>query len=103
MAYSSGDEVGWNTSQGRAHGRVQEKRTSEFRFDGQAFTPDRRRPVLHRRVGEDRRAGRAQGVGAEEVLVSLGNIQPPRLLGPEVGTSAAGRTRPGRPSDIHRS
>ena len=39
MAYRSGDEVSWNTSQGRAHGTVREKRTSEFRFDGQGFTP----------------------------------------------------------------
>jgi hypothetical protein len=39
MAYSAGDEVSWNTSQGSTHGTVREKRTSEFRFDGQKFSP----------------------------------------------------------------
>ena len=39
MAYSKGDEVSWNTSQGQTHGTVKEKRTSDFQFDGQHFRP----------------------------------------------------------------
>ena len=39
MAYSSGDEVTWNTSQGPTHGTVKEKRTSDFEFEGQTFRP----------------------------------------------------------------
>ena len=39
MAYSKGDGVSWNTSQGKTHGTVQEKRTSDFQFDGQSFKP----------------------------------------------------------------
>ena len=40
MAYRSGDEVSWNTSQGTTHGTVKEKRTSDFDFDGQPFRPE---------------------------------------------------------------
>ncbi len=39
MAYSAGDEVSWNTSQGTTQGTVKEKRTSDFQFDGQTFRP----------------------------------------------------------------
>lgn len=39
MAYSTGDAVTWNTSQGRTHGRVTQKRTSDFQHDGQTFKP----------------------------------------------------------------
>lgn len=39
MAFSRGDEVTWNTSQGQTHGRVREKKTSDFVFKGQKFTP----------------------------------------------------------------
>lgn len=39
MAYSKGDAVSWNTSQGTTHGTVQEKRTSDFQFEGQQFRP----------------------------------------------------------------
>ena len=37
MAISKGDEVSWNTSQGRTHGKTVEKRTKEFTFEGQTF------------------------------------------------------------------
>ncbi|MGL4174581.1 MAG: DUF2945 domain-containing protein [Dermatophilaceae bacterium] len=37
MTYRSGDKVSWNTSQGTTHGKVVEKRTTEFQFDGQKF------------------------------------------------------------------
>ncbi|MBT1544248.1 DUF2945 domain-containing protein [Curtobacterium aurantiacum] len=39
MALSKGDEVHWNTSQGKTTGRLVRKRTSDFEFDGQHFTP----------------------------------------------------------------
>ena len=39
MALSKGDEVHWNTSQGRTTGTLVRKRTSDFVFDGQHFTP----------------------------------------------------------------
>jgi len=37
MAFSKGDEVTWNTSQGETHGSVVEKKTKEFQHDGQTF------------------------------------------------------------------
>ena len=37
MAISKGAKVSWNTSQGRTHGTVVERRTSDFTFDGQEF------------------------------------------------------------------
>ena len=33
-----GDRVSWNTSQGRTHGTVVERRTADFQHDGQKFT-----------------------------------------------------------------
>ncbi len=39
MAFAKGDGVSWNTSQGRTHGTVVEKRTSDFTFEGQQFRP----------------------------------------------------------------
>ncbi len=39
MSYRKGDRVAWNTSQGETHGTVQEKRTSDFQFEGQQFRP----------------------------------------------------------------
>ena len=35
--FEVGDEVRWNTSQGETHGRVVERRTSDFRFEHQQF------------------------------------------------------------------
>ncbi|MHA3702290.1 DUF2945 domain-containing protein [Jatrophihabitans sp. YIM 134969] len=34
---SKGDEVTWNTSQGKTHGKVVEVKHAEFTFDGQKF------------------------------------------------------------------
>ncbi len=39
MAYRKGSKVAWNTSQGETHGTVQDKRTSDFTFEGQQFRP----------------------------------------------------------------
>ena len=35
---STGDRVSWNTSQGRTQGKIVEKKTKDFQFDGQKFT-----------------------------------------------------------------
>lgn len=37
MAFSKGDKITWNTSQGETHGEVVEKRVNDFEFDGQKF------------------------------------------------------------------
>jgi len=37
MGFRKGDEVSWNTSQGKTHGTVQERRVRDFTFDGQQF------------------------------------------------------------------
>jgi hypothetical protein len=34
-----GDEVQWNTSQGKTTGKLVEKKTEDFEFDGQKFKP----------------------------------------------------------------
>lgn len=39
MANHTGDEVSWNTSQGRTHGTVKDQRSNDFTFDGQQFRP----------------------------------------------------------------
>jgi hypothetical protein len=41
-----GDRVSWNTSQGRTHGRVVERKTSDFEFDGQKFTASKDEPAF---------------------------------------------------------
>ncbi len=45
MSYRKGDNVSWNTSQGKTHGTVQEKRTKDFQFEGQKFTASDDEPV----------------------------------------------------------
>jgi hypothetical protein len=37
MAFTKGDKVSWNTSQGSTEGVVEEKRTTEFQFKKQQF------------------------------------------------------------------
>ena len=39
MAISKGDQVSWNTSQGKTTGNAKEKKTEEFTFKGQTFKP----------------------------------------------------------------
>jgi hypothetical protein len=39
MALSTGDDVHWNTSQGKTTGRLVQKRVTDFEFDGQTFKP----------------------------------------------------------------
>ena len=39
MAFSKGDKVHWNTSQGQTTGTTVEKKTNDFTLDGQKFKP----------------------------------------------------------------
>lgn len=45
MVLSIGDNVSWNTSQGKTHGVVREKRTKDFQFDKQKFTASEDEPM----------------------------------------------------------
>lgn len=42
---SKGDRVSWNTPQGRTHGTIVERRTSDFDFEGQHFTASSDEPA----------------------------------------------------------
>jgi plastocyanin len=41
-----GDRVSWGTSQGRTHGVVKERKTSDFEFDDQKFTASSDEPAF---------------------------------------------------------
>ena len=43
--FTKGDQVSWNTSQGPTHGTIQEKRVTDFEFDGQHFTASTEEPA----------------------------------------------------------
>jgi Hypervirulence associated proteins TUDOR domain len=43
--FSDGDRVSWNTSQGRTQGKIIEKKTKDFQFDGQKFTASTDEPA----------------------------------------------------------
>ncbi|NYF12287.1 hypothetical protein HDC34_000581 [Pseudoclavibacter sp. JAI123] len=43
--FSNGDRVSWNTSQGRTQGKIIEKKTTDFQFDGQKFTASTDEPA----------------------------------------------------------
>lgn len=45
MSFSKGDQVTWNTPQGKTDGKVVEKRTSDFQFEGQKFTASQDEPA----------------------------------------------------------
>ena len=53
--YSKGDAVEWNTSQGTTHGKVVEKKTKDFEFDGQHFTASSDEPAY---VVESEKSGK---------------------------------------------
>lgn len=44
-ALKKGDRVSWNTSQGRTHGTIVERKTKDFTFDGQDFTASNDEPA----------------------------------------------------------
>ncbi|MDT3331099.1 MULTISPECIES: DUF2945 domain-containing protein [Microbacterium] len=41
-----GDRVSWNTSQGRTQGKITERKTRDFTFDGQDFTASTDEPAF---------------------------------------------------------
>jgi hypothetical protein len=43
---SVGDRVSWSTSQGRTRGKVVDRRTKDFQFDGQQFTASADEPAF---------------------------------------------------------
>lgn len=45
-ALKKGDRVSWNTSQGRTHGTIVERKTKDFTFDGQDFTASSDEPAF---------------------------------------------------------
>jgi hypothetical protein len=55
MTFSKGDKVSWGTSQGKTHGVVEEKRTSDFQFKKQQFRASDEEPyyiVKSEKTGE---------------------------------------------------
>ena len=46
MAITKGSKVSWNTPQGRTHGTVVERHTTDFTFDGQKFTATTDEPAF---------------------------------------------------------
>ena len=44
-ALKKGDRVSWNTSQGRTHGTIVERKTKDFTLDGQDFTASSDEPA----------------------------------------------------------
>jgi hypothetical protein len=44
MAFSKGDEVTWNTSQGTTEGKIVDKHEKEFTFDDQKFNASKDEP-----------------------------------------------------------
>ena len=44
--FSKGDRVSWNTSQGKTTGKVVERRTKDFQFEGQHFTASEDEPMF---------------------------------------------------------
>jgi len=52
-----GDSVSWNTSQGPTHGKIVERRTKDFRLDGQQFKASGDQPKFI--VASDKTGARA--------------------------------------------
>lgn len=52
---SVGDRVTWNTSQGETSGKVVEKKTKDFQFDGQHFRASEDEPAF---VVESEKSGK---------------------------------------------
>jgi len=44
-SFGKGDKVTWNTSQGETEGKIVEKKTKDFQFDGQHFTASSDEPA----------------------------------------------------------
>ncbi|MFC0678460.1 DUF2945 domain-containing protein [Lysobacter korlensis] len=52
---SVGDTVTWNTSQGQTRGKVLERKTKDFQFEGQHFTASEDEPAF---VVESEKSGK---------------------------------------------
>ena len=65
---SKGDRVSWNTSQGRTHGTVVERKTNDFTFDDQHFTASSDEPAF---IVESEKTG-AQAAHKGSALKKLG-------------------------------
>lgn len=46
MALHNGDKVAWNTPQGETTGKVVERRTQDFRLEGQQFRASEEEPMF---------------------------------------------------------
>lgn len=62
-----GDRVSWNTSQGRTHGTIVQRRTADFEFAGQHFTASSDEPAF---IVESEKTG-AQAAHRGEALRTL--------------------------------
>ena len=62
MALKVGSKVSWNTSQGPTHGKIVERRTADFTFDGQKFTASPGDPKFI--VESDKTGARAAHAGS---------------------------------------
>jgi surface antigen len=62
MAIRIGSNVSWNTSQGKTHGKVVERKTSDFTFDGQHFRASDDEPKFI--VESDKTGARAAHAGS---------------------------------------
>jgi Hypervirulence associated proteins TUDOR domain len=62
MSIRVGSKVSWNTSQGKTHGKVVDKRTKDFTFDGQHFTASDDDPTFI--VESDRSGKKAAHAGS---------------------------------------
>lgn len=62
MSLKVGSKVSWNTSQGQTHGKVVERRTEDFTFDGQKFTASHDDPTFI--VESDKTGARAAHHGS---------------------------------------
>jgi Hypervirulence associated proteins TUDOR domain len=67
MSFRKGEKVSWNTSQGQTEGKVVEKRSKEFTFDGQSFKASEDEPYY---VVESAKSGK-KAAHKESALKSL--------------------------------
>ncbi len=66
MSIRIGTKVSWNTSQGQTHGKVVERKTSDFTFDGQHFKASESEPKF---IVESAKTG-ARAAHAESALTA---------------------------------
>lgn len=62
-----GSRVSWNTPQGRTHGKIVERKESDFTFDGKEFTASKDEPSF---VVESEKSGK-QAAHQQSALTEL--------------------------------